>query len=193
LGQPDKPDMLPSGMPSFLMVGTIEPRKGHGQALAAFESLWERGTEVALVIAGSQGWLSEDFVERVSTHPEAGKRLFWCQAPSDGELARLYRSCSCLLAASMGEGYGLPIREAARQGSAILARDIPVFREVAGDAVVYFEGNNPEDIERAVGSWLELLRKNKLPDPSAIPLVTWTESARLLLEAAGLPLETSGA
>jgi glycosyltransferase involved in cell wall biosynthesis len=41
---------------SFLMVGTIEPRKGHLQTLAAFEQLWASGADVNLVIVGKEGW-----------------------------------------------------------------------------------------------------------------------------------------
>ena len=41
--------------PSFLMVGTMEPRKGHQQALAAMEQLWTDGVDVNLVIVGQAG------------------------------------------------------------------------------------------------------------------------------------------
>ena len=51
---------------SFLMVGTVEPRKGHAQALGAFEVLWEdRASDVCLVIAGKQGWQVEDLCHRL--------------------------------------------------------------------------------------------------------------------------------
>ena len=42
---------------SFLMVGTIEPRKAHKQVLAAFETLWQDELDINLVIVGKQGWL----------------------------------------------------------------------------------------------------------------------------------------
>ena len=45
-----------SSRPSFLMVGTVEPRKGHLQTLAAFERLWAAGVDVNLVIVGAEGW-----------------------------------------------------------------------------------------------------------------------------------------
>lgn len=51
---------------SFLMVGTLEPRKGHLQVLGAFEQLWAAGEEINLVIVGKQGW----------THlPDASRRV----------------------------------------------------------------------------------------------------------------------
>lgn len=45
--------------PTFLLVGTIEPRKGYRQALDAFERLWCDGVDVNLAIVGSEGWKGE--------------------------------------------------------------------------------------------------------------------------------------
>ena len=46
-----------SSVPTFLMVGTIEPRKAHAQILTAFEVLWETGKlNINLVIVGKEGW-----------------------------------------------------------------------------------------------------------------------------------------
>jgi len=118
--------------PAFLMVGTLEPRKGHAQVLGAFEQLWQEGKEVILVIVGKEGWKVGALAERLRAHPQRGTRLFWLENISDEYLELIYAESSCLLAASEGEGYGLPLVEAARRKCPILARDIPVFREVAG-------------------------------------------------------------
>ncbi|REM39804.1 glycosyltransferase, partial [Mycobacterium tuberculosis] len=65
--------------PAFLMVGTVEPRKGHAQTLDAFEQLWRNGIDVNLVIAGKKGWMVEEVVERLQQHPQRGRRLFWLE------------------------------------------------------------------------------------------------------------------
>ena len=88
--------------PSFLMVGTLEPRKGHQQALAAMEQLWAEGIDTNLVIIGKQGWNTEDLVKRIQEHPEHDKRLFWLPEVSDEILEQVYRSAHALLAASEG-------------------------------------------------------------------------------------------
>jgi glycosyltransferase involved in cell wall biosynthesis len=126
--------------PSFLMVGTVEPGKGHRQALAAMEGLWTEGVDAHLVIIGKQGRMIDDLAERIQRHPERDNRLFWVQEISEGMLEETYRSGSALLAASEGEGFGLTLIEAARHGLPIIARDIPVFREVAGEHAYYFRG-----------------------------------------------------
>ena len=126
--------------PMFLMVGTVEPRKAHGDALEAFEQLWADGVDVNLVIVGKQGWMVETLAARLRSHPMRGSRLFWLEAASDEMLERLYAGASALIAASHGEGFGLPIVEAARHGAGVIARDLAVFREVAGDHALYFSG-----------------------------------------------------
>ena len=142
--------------PSFLMVGTLEPRKGYRQALAAMEQLWAAGMDTNLVIIGKQGWNMDDLAKRIQEHPENNKRLFWLPGISDEMLEQVYRSAHALLAASEGEGFGLPLIEAAHYGLPIIARDIPVFREVAGEHAYYFRGEDPEDLADALRTWLSL-------------------------------------
>ena len=125
--------------PSVLMVGTIEPRKGHADALDAFERLWAEGRKVELVLAGQVGWHSDALVRRIRRHPQYGIRLHWRQMPDDAVLAGLYASADLLLMASKGEGFGLPIAEAGYAGCGLLVRDLAVFREVAGDRARYFD------------------------------------------------------
>jgi glycosyltransferase involved in cell wall biosynthesis len=166
---------------TFVMVGTIEPRKGHKQALAAFERLWARGLDVNLVLAGKRGWMMDDFIARVAQHPEYGHRLLWMPDLGDDELEDVYVAASCVLIASEGEGFGLPLIEAARHGTPILSRDLPVFREVAGDNAIYFTGLEPADLAAAVDHWLGLLHRDAVPPSSEIHPQTWDESARQVL------------
>jgi glycosyltransferase involved in cell wall biosynthesis len=165
-----------SSKESFLMVGTIEPRKGHAQTLAAFELLWNAGVDVDLVIVGKKGWEVEEFASQLRSHPEAGRRLHWLESVSDEYLERIYSASSCLIAASLGEGFGLPLIEAARHGIPILARDIPVFREVAGEHAEYFAGDAPEDLAGAIEHWLTLLAKGAHPSSGDMPWLSWAES-----------------
>ena len=58
-----------SAQPGFLMVGTVEPRKGHAQALSAFERLWAAGVDASLVIVGKEGWDVGRLAARVRAHP----------------------------------------------------------------------------------------------------------------------------
>ena len=168
--------------PSFLMVGTVEPRKGHEQVLAAFEQLWKSGVDANLVIVGKQGWMMEGFIERFYSHREREKRLFWLEGISDEYLEEVYDACACLIAASYGEGFGLPLIEAAQNDLPIIARDIPVFREVAGEYAFYFDGLSPDSVAQTVAEWLLQYGKNAHPTTKGMPWLTWQESAKNLLE-----------
>lgn len=168
--------------PSFLMVGTLEPRKGHAQTLDAFELLWAQGVDVNLVVVGKEGWMVEELACRFRQHNELGKRLFWLEAISDEYLLKVYESSTCLLAASLGEGFGLPLIEAAQHKIPIIARDIPVFREVAGKHAFYFDSMKPEGLAEQIQQWLELYRLGKHPRSDNMPWLTWKESAKNLMD-----------
>ncbi len=168
---------------NFLSVGTIEPRKGYAQTVSAFEQLWANGVDANLVIVGKQGWMVEALTKRLRQHPELGKRLFWLEGISDEYLEKIYAVSTCLITASEGEGFGLPLIEAAQHGLSIIARDIPVFREVAGDHAFYFKGAMPGDLTNSLTNWLKLYETNKYPTSSGMPWLTWKESAGQLLKA----------
>ena len=140
-------------MGQTLIVGTIEPRKGHIDVLNAFDVLESRNVNVTLHIVGRQGWMVEQIIERINSHPSLNRTLFWHAKCSDSELIQLYAESEVTLVASKGEGFGLPILEATSHGSRVVARDIPVFREVGGEQVQYFNSdaaNLPEVWSQAI-------------------------------------------
>ncbi|MEN6509924.1 MAG: glycosyltransferase family 1 protein [Smithella sp.] len=169
--------------PSFLMVGTLEPRKGHVQVLDAFEQLWQSGQDVNLVIVGKQGWMVDELVGRLRAHPRLNKRLFWLEGITDEYLEKIYAASTCLIAASCGEGFGLPLIEAARHKLPIIARDIPVYHEVAGGYACYFKDETPTALAQAIKGWLALYIIQQHPKSNSMPWLTWRESARQLSRA----------
>jgi glycosyltransferase involved in cell wall biosynthesis len=172
--------------PIFLMIGTIEPRKGHDQVISAFEYLWSKDISVNLLIIGKKGWLVDDLISRIVTHVEIGKKLIWLDNVSDTKLEELYLKSSCLIAASYGEGFGLPLIEAAQHKLPIIARDIPVFREVAGDYAYYFETNSPSCLADAIKKWLYIYSTDKHPKSDNLPWLSWAQSAQQLFKALGV-------
>ena len=165
--------------PTFLSVGTLEPRKSHQVTLDAFDRLWTGGQDVNLVLVGKQGWLVDDLVARLQNHPRRGTHLFWLSGVSDEYLARIYQSADCLVTASVGEGFGLPLIEAAQHARPIIARDLPVFREVAGDCATYFSGG-PDALAIAVNNWLVANRAGRTPGIDGMTWLTWEQSAEQL-------------
>jgi glycosyltransferase involved in cell wall biosynthesis len=171
--------------PTFIMVGTVEPRKGHRQVLAAFDQLWQQGHQVNLVIVGKIGWNMDNFEEKVQTHPQFEKSLIWLQKISDEYLEKVYSAAGAIIVASEAEGFGLPLIEAAQKSIPIIARDIPVFREVADNHAFYFSGLEPENLSQAIGTWLELNKKHEIPSSANMPWLTWSQSANQLMQTIG--------
>ncbi|WP_127088866.1 glycosyltransferase family 4 protein [Aquabacter cavernae] len=122
----------------WLMVGTVEPRKGYGEAVAAFEALWRAGYDRPLVIIGGKGWLAHETQAPILESPWLGKNLFWFRQVDDETLAAFYEGSHALLAASISEGFGLPLLEAPAHGLPVLYRQVPAFREILGDRAPSF-------------------------------------------------------
>lgn len=171
---------------TFLMVGTLEPRKGHAQVLDAYEQLWQKGININLLIVGKQGWQVDGLVKRLNNHAELNKQLFWFEGVSDDYLQKIYKASTCLIAASYGEGFGLPLIEAAQYGLPIIARDIPVFREVGNEHIYYFRANQAIELSNAIEMWLSKYKLDEHPNSSNISWLTWKESSEQLLKAINL-------
>ena len=166
--------------PSFLLVGTLEPRKSYPQVLAAFNVLWQEGFDINLIIVGKNGWLVDSLLRDIKQHPELNQRFFWLESVSDEFLDAIYENSSCLIAASYGEGFGLPLIEAAQHNLPIIARNLPVFKEVARDGALYFDGFEPHSLAQAIRDWLFLFNMNQHPKPDSLLWQTWQKSAQQL-------------
>ncbi|WP_201728213.1 glycosyltransferase family 1 protein [Acidocella sp. C78] len=166
----------------FLMVGTIELRKAHGQVIDAFEHLWASGMDIQLVIVGRPDWKTDIPAVRIRKHPEFQRRLIWIESPDDNILENIYKICDCLIAASINEGFGLPLIEAAMRDMPIIARDIPVFREVAGDNAFYFSGSNSSKLENIIRRWTHDYEHGSLPNSSKINFLKWEQSTKIMLD-----------
>jgi glycosyltransferase involved in cell wall biosynthesis len=171
------------GAISFLMVGTIEPRKGHLQVLEAFELIWkdDLSSRLTLVIVGKEGWLVDKLVEKIKNHEELGRRLFWLEGISDEFLDLVYENSDCLIAASYGEGFGLPLIEASHRRLPIIARDIPVFREVGDGYIHFFNGLDPFCLRNTIEKWVSLYKQGGHLISDNMPRLTWSQSAKRLI------------
>jgi glycosyltransferase involved in cell wall biosynthesis len=166
--------------PTALMVGTVEPRKGHADVLAAFERLWRQGAECNLVIVGRPGWKNEDLVAALRAHPQRGQRLHWLEDAGDAALAGLYEACTGVITASHAEGFGLPLIEALRHGKPVLARDLDVFRLHENHGVCYFPADaGAQVLAQAIAGWLEAAAVAPPAAPPSMP--SWEDAARFLL------------
>ena len=139
-----------TSIPYYLMVGTIEPRKGHEVALNAFESLWKEGEQVVLVIVGRIGWKCQRTLDALKMSPYRDKFLFFYNDISDQNLDCLYKMANGLVFPSLNEGFGLPLVEAMHYGVPVIASDLPVFHEIAKEYPYYFRTGDSRDLARVI-------------------------------------------
>ena len=161
---------------TFLMVGTIEPRKNHTAALKAFEAILENESksDIGLLIIGMDGWNNQEFKDLYFNSKFSPEKILWIDDASDDELVWAYKNADCLLYPTYNEGFGLPMIEAAYWGLPVLCNDIPIFHEIAQNNVTYFNANDLAEFEKAVLTWCN--EKNH-PDSRKIKLHSWEESA----------------
>ena len=169
--------------PTVLMVGTIEPRKGYEVAIAAFEHLWRTGAPDApdLVIVGKGGWKTAALQQYIRSHPAIGTHLHWLDSVSDEGLCLLYEACRGVFMASRGEGFGLPLVEAALHRRNVLARDLPVFREQRMPNVLFFDDDRPAPL---AGRLMDLVNAGQASCVAKLP--AWSDCVDDLLGEIGL-------
>jgi glycosyltransferase involved in cell wall biosynthesis len=128
----------------LLMVSTLEPRKNHQLLIQAWERLkYSHNSELKLVIVGGQGWDYEPIIQSFKPWIEQGELFHLSNVPSS-ELRVLYQHAAATICPSIAEGFDYSGIEAMCCGGLVLASDIPVHREIYGDASVYFDPYDPE-------------------------------------------------
>lgn len=175
-------DMFQTNDPVFLMVSTIEPRKNHAYLLEAFELAWATGSKARLCIVGKIGWKCDALIERIRQHPELNRRLFMYNSLSDKSLEHAYSHATALVFPSHVEGFGLPLVEAMQRKLPAMASDIPVFREIGGDYMAYFDLANPQSLSDLVTG---MERSGEFPAALGLEQwrwLSWREASAQLVE-----------
>lgn len=132
----------------YLMVGTIEPKKGHVPIIESFERLWDEGLERSLALVGRRGWLEEDVVKKISGSRYVGTRLFWFDSADDLDLYVAYKNSRALVFGSYAEGFGIPMIEAAMSRLPFMCYRTVVANEIAGENGLFFD--NFSELKRHV-------------------------------------------
>lgn len=173
------PPGIPAGVPFFLALGTIEPRKNHALLL----DLWERlgnGPEVPrLVIAGRRGWRNEAVFCRLDAQ-RGGSRVIEWNDLDDRSVAALLKHARGLLFPSLAEGFGYPPLEAVGLGTPVVASPLPQTRELLGDTIIYADMDDLYQWEKAVG---DLACEELVPRAPRLP--GWREHFNTVLSSLG--------
>lgn len=120
----------------FLYVGNMEKRKGVDILIEAYERYRDKGGARKLVLAGKSREKEVDALLAATMRRVEG--IVYKGYVTPKEKNDLYRSCGCFVFPSAAEGFGICVIEAMQYCKPIIASDLSIFREVAGDAAEYF-------------------------------------------------------
>lgn len=139
-------------MPYFVILGTIEPRKNHLLLLQVWRRLAEQLKENCpkLYIIGKRGWDIEQVIDIIERAPYARQHIVEISDACDEQVVSLLKNARALLFPSFAEGFGLPLIQALQVFTPVIASNLAVFKELAGDIPDYAD---PIDVMQ----WLEII------------------------------------
>ena len=182
LSDPDVRRRLELGArPVILAASAKRPHKNLERLIAAMTSL----DDSVLVLPGYPTPFEASLRAAADRAGVADRVRFvgWIDEPL---LEGLYALARCLVVPSLAEGFGLPVVEAMARGTPVACSDIPPFREVGGDAVLYFDPLDVQSIADTVACLVaddELRRRLAAAGRSRAAQFSWAKTAAMTLAA----------
>jgi glycosyltransferase involved in cell wall biosynthesis len=174
----------------FVALGTIEARKNHLLLLQLWRQMSEAGLPdlPRLVLIGQRGWECEQVLDLLERCPALHGRVLELGDCGDAELANWLHHARALLFPSFVEGFGMPLVEALHAGVPVLASELPVFREIAGDVPEYLDPLDGPGWRRAVLDYARAdspLRAAQLQRMGAFRAPSWADHFAAVESALG--------
>ena len=169
----------------ILFVGTLQPRKNIVKLIEAFAKLQTKGKNLDLVVVGKKGWMYEEILKAPEQFGVKEKVIF-LDFVSDSDLPFLYENARCYVLPSLYEGFGLPVLEAMKYGCPVVTSNISSLPEAGGDAALYFNPENVDDMAGTINKVLssESLRKEMIEKGlEQVKKFSWEKTAKLTLQA----------
>jgi glycosyltransferase involved in cell wall biosynthesis len=178
----------------ILFICFMEPRKNLDRLLCAYSAIKD-SINHNLVIAGGHGWWYEQTYRRVEELGISDRVIFTGYA-EDSELPLLYREAALFAFPSLYEGFGIAALESVFSGTPVLASNNSALPEILGQAAVYIDPYNTEEIASAMLRLLQseeslsVLTKNC---EEVKMKYSWPKAARETLETLKLAAENDAA
>jgi glycosyltransferase involved in cell wall biosynthesis len=185
-GMEESREVIPKSLkrPFFVTVGTIEARKNHLMLLRIWRRLVEELREAApvLVIVGQAGWEADEALQILNDPGTLENSVQTMQDCDDDELATWIAGARAVLMPSRAEGFGLPIIEALALGTPVIASDLPVFREIAGNIPLYLPPSDEKAWESYVRAFMSdnAERQGQVKRMASYRSPTWSEHFRIV-------------
>jgi glycosyltransferase involved in cell wall biosynthesis len=135
--------------PYLLHLGTLEPRKGIADLVAAFDRLAGGDASLELVLAGGAGWKAEPTMASVAG-ARFRTRIRRLGYVADGDVPALLRRARAVVYPSLEEGFGLPALEALACGAPLVTTSGTPMAEVAGRSALLVAPGEPLELASAI-------------------------------------------
>lgn len=180
---------------TFVMVGTIEPRKRHDVVLRAFDQLWSAGRDYRLIVIGNEGWHTDEFIHGLHERAAGNGRLTWLKAARDKDISEAVRNATAAIYISELEGYGLPAVEALAVGCPLIAAaNLPALAGLSEEGQIRLPVVNVEAVTAAVCEAAEPAINARLSlEAMELKLPKWPQFAHSLAEWIRRTLDASPA
>lgn len=140
----------------ILFVGTLQPRKNIERLVEAFAKF--KSEDLELVIIGKKGWMYEEILKSPQKFKVENHVKFLDYVP-DEDMPEFYKNAIFFVLPSLYEGFGLPVLEAMKYGCPVLASNVSSLPEAGGQAALYFD---PEDVDDIVNKMKLVLDDKKM-------------------------------
>jgi glycosyltransferase involved in cell wall biosynthesis len=142
--------------PFLLYVGSLYPHKNIQVVLQVLAS----EPDVHLALVGSRNIFQDQVKKQVESLGISDQVHFLGYVP-DRNLGELFQQASALVQPSLSEGFGLTGIEAMSMNCPVLASNIPIFREIYGDAAILFDPHSPESLKQGLETLRSLSTKER--------------------------------
>lgn len=131
----------------ILFVGARENYKNFFFLVNSIKEILDADSELILLCAG--GGKFSDKENKFIGNLGLNKKIIQINFKEE-ELGSYYKNAICFVFPSMYEGFGIPVLESMTSGCPIVLTNSSSFPEVAGDAGIYFENNNADDLREKI-------------------------------------------
>lgn len=173
----------------ILFVGTLQPRKNIVRLIEAFshvkrDSSFKAQNDISLIVVGKKGWMYEEILKAPKVY-KVEERVRFLDFVSAEDLPLFYKNALCFVLPSLYEGFGLPVLEAMQNGCPVITSNVSSLPEAGGDAALYVDPLNVDDIAAKINKVLtgEKLRKELVEKGyQQVKKFSWEKTARETLK-----------